>query len=50
MKFAAIRKWKGASVEQVIEFFKTQEEAIAFVRKQPQPKCDEFVWMVGEFN
>lgn len=48
MKFLAVKKWKDGS-ESTIEYFKTQEKALNFIKKQKQPKGDEFVWYVGEY-
>ena len=49
MKFVAIKKYKdGGEASQ--EYFETQAEALAWIRKQRQPVRDEFVWCVGEYE
>lgn len=48
MKFLAIKKWKDGG-ETTMEYFETLEECLAWIKKQPQPVGNEFVWYVGEY-
>lgn len=48
MRFCAIKKWKDGG-EQTIEYFDTCEAALAWIKKQPGPRREEFVWCVGEY-
>ena len=47
-RFAAVKKWKSGG-ETVMDCFGTQNEAIAWIRRQKRPRHDEFKWCVGEF-
>ena len=49
MKFIAVRKWKDGG-ETTAEYLETQEQALAWIRKQRAPRGDEFIWCVGEYD
>lgn len=46
--YVAIKKYKdGGEASQ--EFFATQAECLAWIRKQPQPTDDSWAWYVGAY-
>jgi hypothetical protein len=47
MRFCAYRQWKGAKLQEVVEYFSTAAQAAQFVRKQRRSK--QYEWHVGEF-
>jgi hypothetical protein len=47
MKFAAVQVWSDGG-QTVVEFFYTQAECVAWIKKQK--KESGFVWHVGEFE
>lgn len=50
-RVVSLKKWRVSSMEQVIEYHETVEEAVAFIEaRKDQPKDGEFVWMVGEYR
>jgi hypothetical protein len=48
MRFLAITKWKDGG-ESTMEYFNTKNECLVWIKKQKQPKGDEFMWCVGEY-
>lgn len=49
MQFVAIKKWKDGG-ETVVEYFETFSECLKWIKKQPKPKGDEFVWSLGSYK
>jgi hypothetical protein len=47
-RFVAVMRWKDGG-QTVMEYFDTREACLRWIRKQKQPKRDEFVWCVGEY-
>lgn len=48
MRFIAVKKWKTGG-ETTMEYFNTKAECLAWIKTQPKPKDDSWIWCVGEY-
>ena len=48
MRYIAVKKWKVGG-EATMEYFHTKDECLEWIKMQPQPKDDSWMWCVGEY-